>query len=109
FFLEQSIGDDLVLCWRGDDEFARSLVVGMIDRRQPLARAVRPVLAEEGPLAKLVRDDAQTIARNAVVAYAKHTLRAGARRCRKCDVQPIVLMHVLKRRAVLCDGGFTHS
>src|ERR1041384_6228028 len=67
FFLQQPVSYNLIPNWRSDDKLARSFVIGMIDHRQPLARVVWPVLAEETALAKLVLQNAQALCRNAVI------------------------------------------
>ena len=66
--LQQTIRNHLINRGRGDDEFAGGLVVRMVDHGQPLARPVRPVLAEEGALAILIGADPQAAGRNAAVA-----------------------------------------
>ena len=79
FLEQQTVGDDLVMCGRRNDELARRLVVRMVDHRQPLAPAIRPALAEDGPLAMHVVDQAQTVSGHAPVAHgyvALHVLPA---------------------------------
>ena len=78
-FDEQPVGDDLVVRRRRDDELAGRLVVRVVDHRQPLARVVRPVLAERGPLAVDVVDEPQPAGRDAAVCRRARDFGAGRR------------------------------
>ena len=121
--LQQAVRDDLILRRRRDDELARRLVVRVVDHRQPLPRAVRPVLAERAPLAVFVRNDAQprtAVAavraerrargrrRNAVVLNREADELAGLRRGRDRQRQPVVRVRERHRRAVAAGARHRH-
>ena len=65
--LKEAVRDHLILRRCGDDELARRLVIRVVDHRQPLARAVRPVFAEGAPLTVLVLQQPKPVGRRAVV------------------------------------------
>ena len=86
---EQPVGHDLVLRRRGDDELAGGLVVRVVDRRQPLPRAIGPVLAEDHALAMDVVDEAQALGGDARVRDGERHLISGRERRRQRHTQPI--------------------
>ena len=67
FLSQQTVGHHLIVRRRRDDELPGRLVVGMVDRREPLACAVRPALAEDRALAVNVLDQAQSLRGDAAV------------------------------------------
>ena len=73
---EQPVGHDLVLRRSGDDELAGRLVVRVVDRRQPLARAIGPVLAEDHALAMDVVDEPQALGGHTGVGHRERHFRA---------------------------------
>jgi hypothetical protein len=89
FFLQQPVGNNLVLGRRGDDELAAGLVIWMIDDGQPLPRQVGPILAEEGSFSVFVGADAQAIRRNPVILNRELTEFPRARCRSQRDDQPI--------------------
>jgi hypothetical protein len=90
FFDQPPVGDDLIVRRRSHDELAGRLVVRVVDHRQPLARAIRPVLAEDRALAVDVRDEAEPVAGNARVADADGDLFAGPHRRGQGNPQSIL-------------------
>src|SRR5688500_27046 len=84
---QKPVRDNLIVARGGDDELAGGLVVGMVHHRQPLPGAVRPVLAEAGPLAMNVRDQTQSVARDTAVFDRNLNLLATGRRRREWDTQ----------------------
>ena len=108
-FLEKSVGDHLVPRRGGDDELARGFVRRMIDRRQPLARPVRPILAEGAPFAVLVLKEAQAVGRRAAVRDREDPVAARCGRRRQRQRQHVILMHVLDARCSGCHRRDGHA
>ena len=108
-FDEQSVGDDLVVGRRRDDEFARRLVVRVIDRRQPVPRLVGPVVAEEGAVAVLVGPDDQAGGRNPFVCDRDPAPLAGLHRGREQNEERVVPVLELQRPVGPRHGPDPHA
>ena len=67
----ESVGDDLIVIRRGNDELSPGLVIRMVYGWQPVPCLVRPVVTEERAVAVLVGADDQTCRRYAVVLDRK--------------------------------------
>ncbi len=106
---EHAVGDDLVVGGRRDDELARRLVVRMIDHGQPVARAVRPVQAEEGAVPVLVRADPQPGRGYAAVADRERAPLSRTRGSVERDAQPVGRMREAECRAARGDCGHRHA
>ena len=78
-FDQQPVRHHLIVTRRRDDELAGGLVVGMIDHRQPVPRAVRPVLAEHAALAVDVVAEPQALGGDALVADREREFLSGPR------------------------------
>ena len=87
---EDAVRHDLIVRRRRDDELAGRLVVRVVDHREPVARAVRPVLAEDGPLAVDVRDEAQPFRRHAAILNREGDVLTLRDAPRKPDPQAII-------------------
>ena len=90
--LQQAVGDDLVARGGRDDELAGGLVVGVVDRRQPPAGLVGPVVAEERPLAVPVLADPQAGGWDSAIGHRERPALARLRRRVEGDAEPVVLV-----------------
>ena len=79
----------LVVGLRRHDQLAGRLVGGMVDHRQPLARAVVPVFAERRAIAVDVVEEAQAIAGDAVIGNGERDVLSRRRSRGKSQAQPI--------------------
>src|SRR5262245_52221925 len=78
---QQTLGDNLILRGRSDKEFRRGFVVRMVDHRQPLTGAIRPVLAERGSFAVNVRDQAKSFRGHAPILNREGDFLSGLESC----------------------------
>ena len=103
-----SIGHDLVPVGRGDDELARGLVVGMVDRWEPVARPVGPVVSEKGAVAKLVVRDEKAVGWPARVRDRDAPCAAARRALCQVDLETVVHMVEGHRPVAGQDGRHGH-
>ena len=106
---QDAVGHHLVVRGRGDDELARGLLRHMVHRGQPVARAVGPVVAEEGALAVLVGAYAEAGRRGAPVAHRHRVPLAGAARPGQPHREEVVLVAVLQGTPSGHDACNLHS
>ncbi len=109
FLHQETVGDDLVPRRRRHDEFAGRFVVGMIEHRQPLPRAIGPVLAEDRAFAVDVLDEAKPLAGHAAIRDRSVQLLAGNRLRRNRNVEAIGGMRERHRLPVDCDRFDRHA
>ena len=93
---QQTVGDDLVVVRRSDDKLTSSLVVGVVDCREPVTGLVGPVVAEEGAIAVFVGPDDQSGGRHATVSDRDPSALVGLGRREQRNPQFVVLVLVLQ-------------
>ena len=106
---QQAVRHDLVVGRGGHQHLGGGLVVGMVERGQPLPRLDRPVVAEEGPLAVLVVRDQQAGRGDAAVAHDERAPLARAARGLEADREAVVRVLERPRRAALGHGAHRHA
>ena len=96
---EAPVRHHLVVRGRGHDELAGRLVADVVDGRQPVARPVGPVVAEEGALAVLVGADAKAGGGDAAVVDGEGRAGSGGAGGRKGDREDVAFVAVGERAA----------
>ncbi len=105
---QQSVGDHLVARGGRDEEFAGRLVARMVDRRQPPAGLVGPVVAEERPLAVPVLADPQAGGWDSAIGYRIRAALARFRRRVQDDSESVGLVLMGDRGVSGLDPGDRH-
>ncbi len=103
----QPIGDHLVVVGGRDDEFARGLVIRVVDGGQPVPGTIGPVVAEKGAVAVFVGSDDQARSRGAPVAHGVLAALVRPSRLRECDEELVV--PVTERDGAVAGGDLAHG
>ena len=102
-----AVGHDVVGRGRGDDEFGRRLVVGMVHAGEPVPGPVRPVIREHRPVPELVLLYEQAIGGLAVIDHCHRNRVALRMAVPQRNTQPAV--PVRKGRICPCDRHPVHG
>src|SRR6266508_6773222 len=111
FFDQLAVGDDFQARGRSNEELDRGLVVRVINRGEPVARAVGPVVAEDREVAELVLADDQSVRRPPVVFDRNPATVAATVVSRKCDAELAARMCELRFALIFVDmiNGQSHK
>jgi hypothetical protein len=109
FLHQQTVRDYLIFDWGDNEELAGGFVIGVVDHGKPLARQIRPVLAEECSFVIFVFADAQPAGGDAVVANGECTEISGTGCAGHMDGQAVGLVLELDSCCRRRDFGHRHA